>query len=36
MFIVQSYAIAILFCIITMLCWGLWANTQKPASKSWD
>ncbi len=35
MFIIQSYATAILFCIITMLCWGSWANTQKLASKTW-
>lgn len=35
MFIIQSYSTAILFCIITMLCWGSWANTQKLASKSW-
>jgi glucose uptake protein len=35
MFIVQSYATAILFCIITMLCWGSWANTQKLAAKTW-
>lgn len=35
MFIVQSYGIAILFCVITMLCWGSWANTQKLAGKSW-
>lgn len=35
MFIIQSYSTAILFCIITMICWGSWANTQKLASKSW-
>lgn len=35
MFIVQNYAVAIIFCFITMLCWGSWANTQKLASKSW-
>jgi glucose uptake protein len=35
MFIVQSYWQAILFCVITMLCWGSWANTQKLASRSW-
>jgi glucose uptake protein len=35
MFIVESYSVAIVFCIITMLCWGSWANTQKLASKSW-
>lgn len=35
MFIVQSYTQAIIFCVITMLCWGSWANTQKLAGKSW-
>ena len=35
MFIVQSYTTAVLFCIITMLCWGSWANTQKLAGKTW-
>ena len=35
MFIVQSYPVAILFCFITMLCWGSWANTQKLAAGRW-
>ncbi len=35
MFIVESYGIAVVMCIITMLCWGSWANTQKLASKEW-
>ena len=35
MFIVNSYSQAILFCVITMLCWGSWANTQKLAGRSW-
>ena len=35
MFIVQNYGTAVFFCIITMLCWGSWANTQKLASKTW-
>lgn len=35
MFIVESYSTAILFCIITMICWGSWANTQKLAEKTW-
>ena len=35
MFIIESYGLAIVFCIITMLCWGSWANTQKLASKTW-
>ena len=35
MFIVNSYALAIVFCFITMLCWGSWGNTQKLAGKTW-
>jgi len=35
MFIIQSYPIAVLFCVITMFCWGSWGNTQKLASKTW-
>lgn len=35
MFIVQRYGTAVLFCVITMLCWGSWANTQKLAGRSW-
>ena len=33
MFIVHDLSIAVLFCIITMLGWGSWANTQKLAGK---
>src|SRR5574338_894991 len=35
MFIINDYSIAVLFCFITMLCWGSWANTQKLASNKW-
>ncbi|MBC7828319.1 MAG: multidrug DMT transporter permease [Chitinophagaceae bacterium] len=35
MFIIHSYSTAILFCIITMLCWGSWANTTKLSSPGW-
>lgn len=35
MFIVNSYPLAVLFCFITMMCWGSWGNTQKLAAKSW-
>jgi glucose uptake protein len=35
MFIPQNYTLAIILCIITMLCWGSWGNTQKLAGKSW-
>ena len=35
MFIVEDYSLAIVFCFITMLCWGSWGNTQKLAGKTW-
>ena len=35
MFIVNSYTLAVVFCIVTMLCWGSWGNTQKLAGKTW-
>jgi len=35
MFIVENYSLAILFCSITMLCWGSWANTQKLVTGRW-
>jgi glucose uptake protein len=35
MVIIESYSTAVLMCIITMICWGSWANTQKLASKEW-
>lgn len=35
MFIVKSYAAAVLFCVVTMLCWGSWGNTQKLAARTW-
>ena len=35
MFIVNSYSLAIIFTVITMLCWGSWGNTQKLAGKTW-
>ncbi len=33
MFVVNSLPLAIVFCVITMLGWGSWANTQKLAGK---
>lgn len=35
MFVLQNYTVAVVFCVITMLCWGSWANTQKLAGKAW-
>ncbi len=35
MFIVENYGVAIMLCVVTMLCWGSWANTTKLTSKEW-
>jgi glucose uptake protein len=35
MFVLHSYTWAVVFCVITMFCWGSWANTQKLARKGW-
>ena len=35
MFVLENYWIGVLFCAITMLCWGSWGNTQKLAGKTW-
>jgi glucose uptake protein len=35
MFIPQSYPLAIILCVVTMLCWGSWGNTQKLSGKEW-
>lgn len=36
MVIIESYGVAVALLIVTMLCWGSWANTLKLASKEWD
>jgi glucose uptake protein len=36
MFIVESYPVAVSLIVVTMVCWGSWANTQKLASKEWS
>jgi len=35
-FIVESTPLAIAMCVVTMLCWGSWANTQKMATEQWS
>jgi glucose uptake protein len=35
MTIVESNGLAVALCVVTMLCWGSWANTQKLASREW-
>jgi glucose uptake protein len=34
MVVIESYSVAVMMCVITMLCWGSWANTQKLAAKT--
>lgn len=36
MLIVDSYAVAVGLCVVTMLCWGSWANTLKLAPADWQ
>jgi len=36
MFIIDSYTLAVVFCFITMLCWGSWAVTSKTATGRWQ
>lgn len=31
----HSYLVAVLLCVLTMICWGSWANTQKLAARTW-
>ncbi|HEY1892111.1 MAG TPA: GRP family sugar transporter [Steroidobacteraceae bacterium] len=35
MYVVHSYSLAVLFCVITMFCWGSWANSRKLAPAAW-
>jgi glucose uptake protein len=35
MFVVHSYALAVVFCVVTMLGWGSWANAKKLARPDW-
>ena len=35
MLIVESYGVAVALCVVTMVCWGSWANTQKLTGKEW-
>src|SRR5215510_12939109 len=32
---IESYSVAVVLCVVTMLCCGSWANTQKLAGKQW-
>ncbi len=35
MILVHNYGLAVFFFVITMICWGSWANTQKLAGRTW-
>jgi len=35
MIIVDSYPVAVAMCVVTMICWGSWGNTQKLAGVKW-
>ncbi len=35
MLMIHSYAVAVSLCVLTMICWGSWANTQKLAARTW-
>ena len=36
MILIQSYPIAVLMCVVTMICWGSWANTRKLTGQGWS
>ena len=35
MYFCDNYLLAVIFCVVTMFCWGSWGNTQKLAGKTW-
>ena len=35
MFVVHSYPLAVVFCVLTMFCWGSWATTKKLTRPDW-
>src|SRR5271170_7735249 len=35
MFVVHSYPLAVVFCVLTMFCWGSWATTRKLVRPDW-
>ncbi|MBQ9370680.1 MAG: hypothetical protein IJU03_00640 [Thermoguttaceae bacterium] len=35
MYLCPTYLLAVIFCVVTMFCWGSWANAQKLVNKKW-
>ena len=35
MVVIENYFVAVSLCVLSMICWGSWANTQKMAARTW-
>ncbi|GAB4183856.1 MAG: GRP family sugar transporter [Thermoflexibacter sp.] len=35
MIVIQNYPLAVIFCILAMICWGSWQNTRNWAGLAW-
>jgi glucose uptake protein len=35
MIVIQNYTLAIILCVMAMICWGSWQNTQNMIGKPW-
>ena len=35
MILVQNYSLAVALCVLAMICWGSWQNTQNLIGKGW-
>lgn len=35
MFVLHSFPVAVVFTVVTMICWGSWANTLKLVKGNW-
>lgn len=36
MFVIDTYSLAVVFCFVTMICWGSWAITSKWTTEKWQ
>ena len=36
MILVHNFGLAVFFFVISMICWGSWANTLKMTEKKWE
>jgi glucose uptake protein len=35
MILIENYMLAVMLCVLAMICWGSWQNTQNLAGKAW-